>query len=150
MTLRSHDRREDSSVNLTGRSSSETLVESRFPDDKQPARTGQGGGKAASVCKASEDSPSEQGQGSSERLKEAERGFKCKDVTQVYVPMGMVRESVAEAEFRKKLLKWRRRIGHGALRTVVNSGETQEGEYQRGQRMEQILPPHSLERSSYS
>lgn len=37
MILRSHDRREDSSVNLTEWSSSETLVESRFPDDKQPA-----------------------------------------------------------------------------------------------------------------
>lgn len=60
----------------------------------------------------------------SERLEEAERGFKRKDVTRVYVPRGMVQESEAEAEFRKKLLKWRRRIGHGALRTVVNSGET--------------------------
>lgn len=39
------------------------------------------------------------------------------------MPMGMVREREAEAEFRKKLLKWKR-IGHGALRTVVNSGET--------------------------
>lgn len=60
----------------------------------------------------------------SERLEEAERGFKRKDVTRVYVPRGMVQESEAEAESRKKLLKWRRRIGHGALRTVLNSGET--------------------------